>query len=366
MSSIVLIYDVSANITIGVHLGGITGNATINWGDGSTTTASGASISESIHTYSTAGVYTVTISGSRILYLGTQNNNAMRNISYLTAVSSFGDVGLTGIIGAFLYARNLVSMPSTIPSTITNLAYVFNNCSKLNDPNISNWNVSNVTNMEFLFAGSAFNQNISNWDVRNVTNMGFMFSDAQAFNQNIGNWNVSNVTSMKGMFLYANAFNQSLNSWDFSKVTQTDSMFNNSRNFNNGGVDVSWNTLNVSDMDRMFANTSNFNVNINRLDVSKVENMSNMFQNAINFNNGGVDLSWNTLNVISMVGMFQNAGNFNVNVNRLNVSKVQSFDRMFQNATKFNNGQEYNVSTSPITWTLNTTPGCSISMGYMF
>ena len=42
--------------------------------------------------------------------------------------------------------------------------------------NISNWNVSSVTNMEDMFWGSAFNQDISNWDVSSVTQMDNMLS----------------------------------------------------------------------------------------------------------------------------------------------------------------------------------------------
>ena len=41
----------------------------------------------------------------------------------------------------------------------TNFAYV----------DISGWNVSNVTNMSWMFANSPFNQNITGWDVLNVT-----------------------------------------------------------------------------------------------------------------------------------------------------------------------------------------------------
>ena len=42
-----------------------------------------------------------------------------------------------------------------------------------------------------FFGAKEFNQDISNWDVSNVTNMSFMFADAISFNQDIGNWDVS-------------------------------------------------------------------------------------------------------------------------------------------------------------------------------
>ena len=47
--------------------------------------------------------------------------------------------------------------------------------------------------MEGMFAGSKFNGDISNWDVSNVTNMQRMFEDAQ-FNGDISKWDVSKVS----------------------------------------------------------------------------------------------------------------------------------------------------------------------------
>lgn len=41
-----------------------------------------------------------------------------------------------------------------------------------------NWNVSNVTDMSFLFKGLLFNEDISSWDVSNVTNMNNMFTES--------------------------------------------------------------------------------------------------------------------------------------------------------------------------------------------
>ena len=51
---------------------------------------------------------------------------------------------------------------------------------------------------------------ISNWDVSNVTDMAWMFDDAHSFNQPLNNWNVSKVENMHGMFANARSFNQPL------------------------------------------------------------------------------------------------------------------------------------------------------------
>ena len=42
-----------------------------------------------------------------------------------------------------------------------------------------------------------FNDQISNWDVSNVTNMMDMFYKASNFNQDISNWDLSNLTHDK-------------------------------------------------------------------------------------------------------------------------------------------------------------------------
>jgi surface protein len=45
-----------------------------------------------------------------------------------------------------------------------------------------------------------FNEPIGSWDVSNVTNVSYMFDGAKSFNQNIGSWDVSIVTDMESMF----------------------------------------------------------------------------------------------------------------------------------------------------------------------
>ena len=97
---------------------------------------------------------------------------------------------------------------------------------------ISNWNVSNITNMSDLFGyKNKFNDDISRWDVSHVTNMKYMFSHAHAFNQPIGNWNVSKVKDMNGMFLGAKSFNQPISEWNVSNVTNMTVMFHGALEF---------------------------------------------------------------------------------------------------------------------------------------
>jgi len=53
--------------------------------------------------------------------------------------------------------------------------------------------------MREMFLLSVFNGDISQWDVSNVTNMCCMFNNSK-FNRNISQWDVSKVNDKRDMF----------------------------------------------------------------------------------------------------------------------------------------------------------------------
>lgn len=93
----------------------------------------------------------------------------------------------------------------------------------------NNWNVSNVTDMSYIFSDQQytnFNYDINNWDVSNVTNMEGMFKNNTHFNKPINNWDVSKVTNMNNMFYGSTQFYQSISNWNLNNKIITD-MFSN-------------------------------------------------------------------------------------------------------------------------------------------
>ena len=90
---------------------------------------------------------------------------------------------------------------------------------------ISDWDVSNVTDMSFVFNQTNFTGDLSSWDVSNVTDMSYMFIGADNFNSDLSSWDVSNVTDMSNMFYSSDNFNSDLSSWDVSNVTNMNGMF---------------------------------------------------------------------------------------------------------------------------------------------
>ena len=114
-------------------------------------------------------------------------------------------------------------------SAITDMSLVFGEMLKIQDKDfdVSEWDVSNVTNMEGLFANCVkFNCDLSKWDVSNVENMYSMLTACENFKgKGIENWKVSNVENMVGMFYSCKKLNCDLSKWDVSKVKNKRSMF---------------------------------------------------------------------------------------------------------------------------------------------
>ena len=121
--------------------------------------------------------------------------------------------------------------------------------------------VSNITDMSYLFNANRFingghkifkdfNGDISQWNVSNVEDMNHIFCCCEEFNSDLSRWDVSNVTNMLSMFYDCENFNCDISKWDVSKVTRMNGMFSNCYKFN---CDISrWNVSNVEDMTSAF------------------------------------------------------------------------------------------------------------------
>ena len=108
-------------------------------------------------------------------------------------------------------------------SNITDMSYLFYKTKF--DGDISKWDVSNVTDMCGMFQGCPFNGDISKWDTSNVETMAAMFFKS-SFNRDISKWDVSNVEFMGWMFTNC-PFNQDISKWNVRKVKGIKEMFEN-------------------------------------------------------------------------------------------------------------------------------------------
>ncbi|MEJ2279850.1 MAG: BspA family leucine-rich repeat surface protein [Candidatus Lokiarchaeota archaeon] len=302
----------------------------VDWGDGSSNTITMWNQTEVTHIYA-SGVYTININGT---INGWQFNNGGDKLKIIE-ILQWGCLRL-GNLGSYFYGCGNLVLNATDNLDLTGttvLDNAFCDCSNLGGSgNMNGWDVSNVTNMEYMFNwASSFNQNISGWDVSRVKDMEGMFEGASAFNQDIGEWNVSSVTNMELMFYDALSFNQAIGSWDVSSVINMGGMFNWAYYFNQdiGG----WNVCSVTNMAGMFSDASSFNQNISGWNVSNVTEMRFMFSDAYSFNqNIG---SWDVSSVTDMEYMFSDVVLSTSNYNQLLIGWSQL---LLQTGVSFNGG----------------------------
>ncbi|WP_422105536.1 BspA family leucine-rich repeat surface protein [Winogradskyella sp.] len=286
----------TANESITIPTTGTDYEYTVDWGDN--TTATTGITGDATHTYTSAGTYTVTITGvfPRIFF-GKDNNGAYA--PKLSEVSQWGNNPWKSMEEAFKGCSNLSITATDGPdlSAVTSMKRMFESSGINQD--ISDWNVSNVKDMSWMFANTSFNKALSNWNVGRVTDMSSMFYNNATFNQNLSSWNVRFVTNMSGMFYGAGTFNQSLSNWNVGQVTNMSFMFAETP-FNQ---DLSgWNVQNVTDMREMFRNATSFDQDLGDWDLSSLLDsdpsfgMHDMFKltglSAINYDN--TLIGWST------------------------------------------------------------------------
>lgn len=360
----------SANDTIILPLYSTgTYNFDVDWGDSTSDTITTYNQAEITHQYAASGTYTVTINGVIIgwRFYNSGDKNKLMEIQNWGVFSS-------NTPGAFYGCSNLTITASDGPIFISsNQSNFLRACSNIGNINVSNWDMSNVTNISYFFMQSNFggdlsswssikftniiglfwanaffnNDSLSDWDVSGVNSLSQVFYNT-VFNGDISNWDTSNVTNMNSVF-YGSSYNGDLSGWDFSSVTTANSMFR-SCPFNNDSIS-GWTTSSLLNAASMFQQNTNFNQDIGGWDMSNVSNMSSMLRQTV-FNQ---DISlWDVSNVQNMSYLFFACSDFNQDISGWTVSSVTNMTWTFRGALSF----DQDISS----WDINQVTGFSLFM----
>jgi len=204
----------------------------VDWGNAAANASCGQSFvagSALSCTYNTVGTYRVSIGGDLTGYGNIAGQSTNSNI---TRVIQWGNTGLTSPGHAFAGATNLTDVPPYLPAGLTGLGYTFNGASSLNDPDIRNWDTSNIVWLVETFRlNTNFNVDISGWDISSAQSIYGLFDGASSFNQDISGWNVSGISQFTNTFKNATSFSQDLSGWDVSGATSMPGMFNGATSF---------------------------------------------------------------------------------------------------------------------------------------
>ncbi len=169
----------------------------------------------------------------------------LSNLTTLKFNQNFNSNNITDLAGLLLFDRSLTSLDINnlniagkySTKNVTNTSFMFGQCMSLIDLNLSNFNTSNVTDMNNMFAllvnakNIIFSDSTSNAFVTGkVTDMNGMFGMCLRLSEiDLSGFDTSNVTNMEGMFSHFYTDNNLLDisSFDTSNVTNMDSMFSN-------------------------------------------------------------------------------------------------------------------------------------------
>ena len=262
-------------------------------------------------------------------------------------VSNFNTSNVTNMQAMFLFSNStILDISGFDTSKVTDMSNMFRGV-KATTLDVSKFNTNNVTNMSDMFSGAKVTAlDVSNFDTKNVTDMSNMFSSSQIDALDISNFDTSNVIDMSSMFSYIKPSEiKGLNKLNTSNVTDMSSMFSGSKAET---LDLSnFNTSSVTNMRGMFWESQAKTLDLSNFDTLKVTDMGWMFyrNNAINII--GLE-EFNTSNVTNMGQMFYNSQAETLDLSSFDTSKVTDMRWMFRNskATTINID---NFNTSKIT-----------------
>ena len=128
-------------------------NFTVDWGDGSPISEiTEHNDPDKTHTYAAAGDYNLLIEG--LLEAWSFNNAEDGDKDKIRSVEDFGDLDYKNLSGAFHGCTNLEDFKGGVTSDVTDMSSMFEGATSAN-PDVSNWDVSSVTNMTSMFDDSA-------------------------------------------------------------------------------------------------------------------------------------------------------------------------------------------------------------------
>lgn len=265
-------------------------NVNIDWGDGNKVTENSSNDNYS-HTYADNNEYVITATGM------VKNGNVMQTIrgGSITEIVNW-DNGMARSPSCS-NLNSLTTVPNRIPEKWISISSMFNYMSVLNDPNIGEWDVSRIDDMNKAFSGcSKLNVDFSKWNTQRVTDMSWMFQGCyDLVGTGLDSWDVSRVFDMSYMFSSCNALDgDKLVNWKTDSLVDASSMFSSTK-FNS---DISgWNTSRLQNVVNMFAYTTVFNQDISGWNTQSLRKIDLMMRDNKVFNQ---DLSgWDVSNVIS-------------------------------------------------------------------
>ena len=269
--------------------------------------------------------------------------------------ASFKDARPTNTSCWFSHIRNLTTIKNLEylnTSEVTDMSYMFEECTGLTSFDLDNFDTHNVKNMTGMFSACANIRylDVSGFDTHNVTNMSSMFKECYGLlSLDLDNFDTGKVTNMSNMFLLCYSLRSiDLNSFNTSSVTDMSCMFGHCEKLES--LDLShFDTGKVTDMSYMFNYCSSLiNLDLSHFDTGKVTDMSYMFHECSSLTNLDLD-SFDTGNVTSMLRMFCDCSSLiSLDLSHFDTGKVTDMGEMFYMCRSLTSLDIYNFNISNV------------------
>lgn len=236
-----------------------------------------------------------------------------RELKYLPGIENLTVNNVTNMYRMFNYCENILELNLSRWNTskVTNISNMCTYCNNLSSLNLSGWDMSNVTCGAYRTLPSC-NCDISNWIISNTTNITMLCSGKSMYKINVANWVFKEPNIQLGrVFGYANTQNcNCVKTWNTENISQCHDLFFSCNNLQTLEGLENWKTGNIQNMTGMFASDTNLrDINaIQNWDFSNVRYPDMMFQYCYNLRNVPCK-NWQLTNAINIGQMFAYCNN---------------------------------------------------------
>ena len=131
------------------------------------------------------------------------NSTAIKSVVFDKSFKTYAPTSLYGFFRGLTKLETIKDLKYLNTEQVTNMSYMFSDCSALTSLDVTHFNTAKVTNMNYMFyrCSKLTSLDVTKFNTANVTNMSYMFCRCTVLSSlDVTKFNTANVTNMSYMF----------------------------------------------------------------------------------------------------------------------------------------------------------------------
>ena len=157
------------------------------------------------------------------------NSTAIKSVVFDKSFKTYAPTSLYGSFRGLTKLETIKDLKYLNTEQVTNMSYMFSDCSALTSLDVTHFNTAKVTNMNYMFyrCSKLTSLDVTKFNTANVTNMSYMFCRCPVLSSlDVTKFNTANVTNMSYMFESCSALSSlDLSNFNTAIVTDMSYMF---------------------------------------------------------------------------------------------------------------------------------------------